>query len=96
MNKIDKFQIEKQAREILDKFANALSKVEKEEIEGFIDREEFEREEILEVSPISKDIGTGIFAEKDKFADNNFKKRMLENAPNHDDDFIIAETGDWK
>ena len=26
----------------------------------------------------------------------DFKDKLLENAPNHDDDFIIAEKGDWK
>jgi len=78
---INKELIEKQAKEILDKFAKALEKVEKEktEVESFVDREEFERKE-----------GDGIIY------DSDFKKRILENAPNHDDDFIIGETGGWK
>lgn len=75
-------KIEKQAKNILEKFAKALEKVEKEhEIESYIDREEFERKE----NPIS---------------DNNdnpeFKARILDNAPDKDEDFIIAEKGEWK
>jgi len=78
---INKELIEKQAKEILDKFANALEKVEKEkgEIESYVDREEFERTE--------KEGNCSI---------DGFKKRFLDNAPNHDDDFVIAEKGSWK
>jgi len=77
---INKELIEKQAKEILDKFAKALEKVEKEpQIESFVDREEFERQEKEGVC-----------------CDDTFKKRILENSPNHDDDFVIAETGGWK
>ena len=44
------------------------------------------------------------FVEREKFdrdqkggvsCDNDFRKLMLENAPNHDKDFIIAERGKW-
>ena len=46
MANIDKLKVEKQAKEILDKFAKALEKVEKEsKVESWIDRDEFEREE---------------------------------------------------
>jgi predicted Asp-tRNA(Asn)/Glu-tRNA(Gln) amidotransferase subunit C len=79
---VDKQKVEKEAKEILDKFAKALDKVEKSkegDVGSYVDREEFERVE-----------GNGEDCPKD------FKKRMLENAPNHDDDFIIAETGGWK
>ncbi len=82
---IDKERIEKQAREILDKFAHALEGVEKEhEPEGFVDREEFERKE----KTSSKNLSCGI--------NNGFKEKMLSNAPLHDNDFIIAETKEWK
>lgn len=78
---INRELIEKQAKEILDRFAHALEKVEKEkgEIDSYIDRKEFERVE-----------GNGIECNGD------FKKRILDNSPNHDDDFIIAERGGWK
>jgi len=80
---IDKIRIEKEAKEILDKFAKALEKVEKEsDKEIFIEREEFERHE--------KNINLS------NKPDNNFKKRILDNSPNHDEDFIIAEKGSWK
>jgi predicted Asp-tRNA(Asn)/Glu-tRNA(Gln) amidotransferase subunit C len=82
MANVDKAKVEKEAREILDKFASALEKVEKEkgiEAESYVDREEFEREE---------DDGT--------CCDSGFKKRIFENAPKHDEDFIIGEKGSWK
>lgn len=77
---VDRVKIEKEAREILDKFAKALEKVEREhEIESFVDRDKCEREE-----------GEG------ENYDPDFKKRFLLNAKEHDPDFIIAETGSWK
>ena len=77
---VDRLKVEKEAKEILDKFASSLSKIEKEhDVDSYVDREEFERVE-----------GDG------ENCDNDFKKRMLENAPNHDDDFVIGETGGWK
>lgn len=81
MANIDKSKVERQAREILDKFAHALEKVEKEsgKEESYIDRDEFEREE-----------GEG------RISEEGFKKRFLENAPNHDNDFVIGERGGWK
>ena len=74
-------KIKKEAGKLLEKFAKALEKVEKEgkEEDSFVDREEFEREE-----------GGG------ECCDPKFKKRILANAPNKDEDFIIAETGGWK
>lgn len=84
MPNIDKSKVEKQAKEILDKFASALEKVEKEsgDKESFVDREEFERHENDRENAADADI--------------NFRKRFLDNAPNHDDDFVIAEKGGWK
>ena len=76
---LDKEKIKKEAKEILDKFASALSKVEKEhDVELGVDRDEFERVE-----------GNGVECK-------DFKKNLLENAPEHDDDFIIVERGNWK
>ncbi len=76
---MDKNQIRKQAKQILDKFANALAKVKSPSEDFYVDRKEFEREE-----------------SKGKECDSSFKKRFLKNAPQHDDDFIIAERGKWK
>ncbi len=83
MNKeINRQLIEKQAREILDKFAFALGKVEKEseDDESYVDRKDFEREE----------------GASDCIVDGKFKERILCNAPLKDEDFIIAEKGAWK
>jgi predicted Asp-tRNA(Asn)/Glu-tRNA(Gln) amidotransferase subunit C len=78
--RVDEAKVKEQAREILDKFARALEKVEKEELsESFVDREEFMREEGKGEDSVS-----------------GFKEKMLENSPRHDDDFIIAEKGEWK
>ena len=85
---MDEKKIKREAKQILDKFANALAKVDSMEtkvsltshpsLDG-VDREDFERKE-----------GEGKESEK------GFKKRFLENAPEHDEDFIIAERGKWK
>ena len=73
-------EIKKQAKQILDKFASALSKVEKKgEEEIGVDRDEFERVEGDVVG-----------------CDSGFKERFLKNAPEHDDDFVLAERGNWK
>tara|TARA_Y100000034_G_C6908659_1_gene422556 strand:+ start:5000 stop:5236 length:237 start_codon:yes stop_codon:yes gene_type:complete len=72
-------EIRKGAKQILDKFASALEKVDSEKIELGVDREEFERVE-----------GGGVKC------DSDFKKKILQNAPESADDFIIVEKGDWK
>ena len=78
---MDEKKIKREAKQILDKFASALSKVEKEhDVELGVDREDFERSE-----------GDG-----DKERCEGFKKTILENAPEHDDDFIVVERGSWK
>ena len=77
---MDKEKIEKQAKKILDKFADALSKVENCSMdESYVDRDDFERVE-----------GGGEECEE------GFKQKILENAPEHDDDFIFVEKGSWK
>ena len=76
---MDEKKIKRQAKQILDKFANALAKVDSEKIGIGVDRKEFERKE-----------GDG------KKSAEGFKKRFLKNAPQHNDDFIIAEKGGWK
>jgi len=77
---MDEKKIKREAKQILDKFANALAKADKEVKEDFyVDREEFERSE-----------------KEGKKCDFGFKKRFLKNAPQHNEDFIIAERGKWK
>jgi|APSaa5957512622_1039677.scaffolds.fasta_scaffold145436_2 predicted Asp-tRNA(Asn)/Glu-tRNA(Gln) amidotransferase subunit C len=75
---VDKVKIEKEAKEILDKFAKALEKVKTDDLDFHVNREEFERSE-----------GEGEVCE-------GFKKSLLENAPKKDEDFILAEKGEWK
>jgi Asp-tRNA(Asn)/Glu-tRNA(Gln) amidotransferase C subunit len=82
---MDKREIQKQAKEILDKFAKALEGIEEKE-DFYVDRGEFEREE--------KDGGA---AGSDKSEGQcKFKDELLENAPRKDDDFVLVEKGDWK
>ncbi|MFA7707448.1 MAG: hypothetical protein WCX73_00700 [Candidatus Pacearchaeota archaeon] len=77
---MDKERIQRQAKQILDNFADALACVEKESKEdsGII-RDEFERKE-------------GNCNQED----NEFRTAFLKNSSSHDDDFIIAEKGSWK
>lgn len=81
---VDKAKVEKQAKEILEKFAHALEKVgmasPSKDGGTIIDREEFERVE----------------GKTRKFSDASYKQKFLNNTPNHDDDFVIAEKGSWK
>jgi len=87
---MDKKQIEKQAKQILDKFAKALEKTEKEktdESEAYVDREQFERQEAKKEKPLRDTEGTESLA---------FKKDFLANAPESEGDFVKVEKGDWK
>ena len=70
-------KIQKQAKEILDRFAAALDKAGVKDEIVYVDREEFEREENGENC-------------------EGFKKKLLENAPRSDGDFIIGEEGGCK
>ena len=86
-HKIDENKVKKEAKQILDKFAHALEKVKHEhDLDFYVNREDFER---IKAGSANK------FSEDSKI-DNNFKKKILENAPNKDEDFIIAEKGSWK
>lgn len=77
---MDKEKIKKEAKQILDKFASALARVEKKAKGDFyVDREEFERSE-----------GSG------KECESDFKKNLLKNAPEADEDFVLTERGKWK
>ena len=83
-------EIKKQAKQILDKFADALKSVDKIDIDSYVDRDEFERVESISSSKAD---------ESSKNTDKSvksFKQKILENAPKHDDDFILVEKGSWK
>ncbi len=81
--KMDQNKIKRQAKQILDKFAKALSKVDDKEVDFYIDREDFERVEKSEKN-------------RKVCKDKDFKKNFLKNALQHNDDFIITERGSWK
>jgi predicted Asp-tRNA(Asn)/Glu-tRNA(Gln) amidotransferase subunit C len=74
---MDKKKVEKEAKQMLDNFAKALSKVKTKEEDYHVDRDKSERVE-------GGDSCEG------------FKSKLLGNAPEKDDDFIIAEKGAWK
>ena len=77
---MEKEKIEQEAKEILDKFAEALEKVENNrKEESYVDRDDFER-----IEGLGNDCEEG------------FKQKILNNAPEHDDDFILVEKGGWK
>jgi Asp-tRNA(Asn)/Glu-tRNA(Gln) amidotransferase C subunit len=74
----EKQEISEQAKQILNDFSKELSKIDKKINETFIERDEFEREEI---GKNSSDID---------------RKMMFENAPQKNNDFVIAEKGGWE
>jgi hypothetical protein len=78
---MDEKKINESTKQILDKFAKALEKI-KEPKEGdfYLERRNFER----------------IEKETKKFKSPGFKKRILDNAPEKNEDFILTEKGDWK
>jgi len=99
---VDKARIEKEAKEILDKFAKAL---EKSSLEKTQKLEISDPSKIMKASEKIEKYGDGSYVDREEFErvegdgknfEEMFKKRMLENAPNSDDDFVIAETGGWK
>ena len=76
---IDKEQVRKQAKKILDSFMSALEKVETEEILRYgVKREEFSRK-----------------PGESKYKNTDFKERILDNAKKKEDDQIVAEKKKW-
>ena len=72
-------EIKKEAKSIMDNFSEKLSKVKDKISEPLIERDKFEREEKSSTKNVETD----------------FRKRMFENAPNKNSDFIIAEKKKW-
>jgi hypothetical protein len=82
---MDEKKIKESTKQILDKFAKSLEKIKDSDESGFyLERDYFERNEKK----------TEKKAEKSK--DPDFKKRILDNAQDKNEDFIITEKGDWK
>jgi len=81
VNEEEKEKIKKEAKQIMDNFAKALSEVEKQENKeaGLVKRDKNTREE------------KGIEKQPD-----SFRKIFFENAPNKEDNWIKAEKGSWK
>ena len=77
---MDKNSIEKEAKGILDKFAKALDKVKIGDEDDYY----VERDEFEREEGKTGECVRG------------FKSKLLANAPEKDDDFIIAEKGSWK
>ena len=96
---MDEDKIKKDAKKLLDKFAVALASVDKESIgkkgsslkdEGQgVDRDDFEREEYSGSREPSK-------SDIDESSNEDFKDKILKNAPKSDGDFIVAEKRSWK
>jgi len=82
----EKKKIQEQAKAVMDSFSKKLSKVEKDvkDIEVGVERERGEREEREENAKAEVN-------DSDKID----KKIMFDNAPNKNDDFIIAERKGW-
>ena len=73
-------EIKQEAKRLMDSFYNKLNKIKQKMPEHFVERDEFEREE-----------GEGKNEEENK----DFRQRMFDNAPNKNQDFIIAEKKKW-
>lgn len=72
-------KLEEETKKLLDKFSKALASVKTNEKEEWNVERESDRR-----------------SEKEgKVCDETFRKIMLENAPQKDDDFIIAEKKSW-
>jgi len=87
---MDKEEIQKQAKEILDKFAKALEKVKTEKVKDnfYVEREEFERDEFEKLEKRQ--------SRERSEKQEDFKQFLLENAPKKNEDFVVAEKGGWK
>jgi hypothetical protein len=82
---MDEKKIKESTKQILDKFAKSLEKIkDSDESDFYLEREDFERNEDKTEDKTKKN------------RDSNFKKRILDNAPDKNEDFIITEKGDWK
>jgi len=79
MDPKDVKQLEEETKKLLEKFSNALESVKLDKGEEWNVERESDRRKEKE----------------GKICDETFRKIMLDNAPQHDDDFIIAEKKTW-
>ena len=84
----EKEKIKKQAKAIMDSFAERLGKVKEKIPEPLIEREEFEREEKSD----DKDKLTKLVKDKINL---DFRERFFDNAPQKNKDFILTEKKKW-
>ena len=91
----EKEEIKKEAKSIMDSFSKKLEKVKDKISEPFVEREDFEREEITVSKSPAAISSTTNPKERDEEVED-FRRLMFENAPNKNADFIIAEKKSWK
>jgi Asp-tRNA(Asn)/Glu-tRNA(Gln) amidotransferase C subunit len=89
----EKEEIQKEAERIINSFGNKLSKIKELPEEGNIKREKSFRVERNSSAAFPTSAPTSLRDGKD---DEELKKRILANAPNKNNDFIIAEKKSWK
>ncbi len=85
----EKEDVRKEAKKIIDDFSEKLSHVRVKEEEPVVERKDFERAEGESSGMPHHEAPTT------RPNDSDFKERMLENAPEKNKDFIIAETKKW-
>lgn len=81
----DKEEIKKQVAVILDSFSKKLSQIDREIKEQAIEREEYVRKEKINQKEPSKKENMPNFS----------RQKMFENAPDKNEDSIIAEKKKW-
>jgi hypothetical protein len=88
----EKQEIQAQAKEIMNRFSNNLSKIKDKLEESSVERDFGERAE----EETSSKLGQSKGEEKEKNKDNEFSKDiMFKNAKEKNKDFIIAEKKTW-
>ena len=86
----ERAEIKRQAKDIMDKFSERISRVKSKIPEPFIEREEFERQERADISKPYHEAPTTL-----PETNSDFRKRMFENAPMKNKDFILTEKKKW-
>jgi hypothetical protein len=81
LNEKEKKQIEKETKKIINSFSKKLEKIKDLPEQGEIEREECSRKEYE--------------TKKENCKKLELKKRILENAPNKNKDFILAKEKKW-
>ena len=90
----EKEDIKKQAKGIMDSFSKKLSSIKEKISEPIIERDDFERIERQKAEPLAASSSRSQSNEGNS-CDEDFRKRMFDNAPNKIGDCIVAEKGAW-